>query len=63
MISTSKENSIFLLDVNDKKITFRTARNPQHLQKEKYEIDGDMVYLNIYHFHKNYLEKFIEENK
>jgi len=42
-------------------LTFRTSRNPQHLQTEKVLVKDGNIYTNLY-FHPNYLEKFLAEN-
>jgi len=40
-------------------LTFRTSRNPQHLQIEKILVKDGMIWTNLYFFHPNYLKKFL----
>ena len=61
MIKTSDEGYIFITGFNPetRELTFRTSRNPQHLQTEKIVIREGFVYTNLYFFQTGYLEKFI----
>jgi hypothetical protein len=65
MVKTSKDNTLFIIGVNKEgnELTFRTSQNPERLQKEKIIIEKDLVYLNLYYFHVNYLKKFLKSNK
>jgi hypothetical protein len=61
MIKTSDEGYLFITDFNSEtmELTFRTSRNPEHLQTEKIVVQENMVYTNLYFFHVGYLEKFV----
>lgn len=59
MIPTSETNSFFIIDVQEKQMTFRVTMNPNHLQKEPFIIKDNMVYCSFYNFHINYLNQFL----
>ena len=55
--------SIFITDVKENMITFRSSRMPEQLKKVKVEnIENDMVFFDNYHCHINYINKFLAEN-
>ena len=57
MIAISPETSLFLKEVKDGQITFRTSYNPQHLRTEKFVIKDNICYLGTYHFSADHLNK------
>ena len=63
-ISLGDGHSLYLINYDrlTKTLTFRTSRVPEHLQKEIIQINEDMIHTNLYKFHINYLNKFMEEN-
>ena len=62
MVWITEDNCLFIKDYNDKgELTFRTTKNPAHLQTEKVVIEGELVYTNLYHFHVFWLKKFLSE--
>ena len=58
MVVTSEDTSLFLIHFNKKtkELTFRTTREPKHLQTEKVVIKDDMVYTNLHYFHVSFLK-------
>jgi len=64
MIKTSEDNSLWIVDFKpaENELSFRTSRNPKHLQTEKIVVKDNMVYTNLYFFNLDYLKKFINEN-
>jgi hypothetical protein len=58
-------HSLYIIDFDSQRqeLTFRTSRNPPHLQKEKIQQNAENIHTNLYVFHKNYLNKFISENQ
>lgn len=64
MVVTSDDTSLFLINFNKetKELTFRTTREPKHLQTEKVEIKDDMVYTNLHYFHVSFLENVNKNN-
>ena len=63
MVKTSEDNYLFIIGFNNEtgELTFRTSRQPNHLQTEKVFIEGDVVHTNLYFFNISYLKKFLSE--
>jgi hypothetical protein len=63
-ISLGDGHSLYLIDYEPitKLLTFRTSRIPEHLQREIIIQNGEMIHTNLYKFHVNYLNKFMEES-
>jgi hypothetical protein len=58
------EASVFIIDIVEDIITFRSSRIPERLQKLKIEaVENDMAYFGPYFCHVNYLNKFLTENE
>lgn len=57
-----EDKSIFIKDFNKKtgELTFRSSIEPKLVQKESIVIEKDMIYTNLYMFHKSFLDKFLK---
>lgn len=64
MIPITADYSLFITGYNEAtgELSFRTSNAPERIQTEQIEINDNMVYTSLYHFHVNYLGKFIQEN-
>jgi len=66
-VKITDEVSLFIVgfDMITDEVSFRTSQEPSYLQKEQGVFDKatGMIHLNLYHFHKSYLQNFIKENK
>lgn len=64
-ISIDKDKAIYIVGFNQKtmELSFRVSLEPNYLQKEIIKVDDKgMIKTNLYYFHVNFLNKFIQEN-
>lgn len=66
-IKVSETKSLYIIDFNEEtdELSFRTTDEYNYLQKEEivFNEKTQMIHTNLYHFHIEYLKRFINDNK
>ena len=64
-IPIDKDKAIYIVGFNQEtmELSFRVSLEPKYLQKEIITVDDKgIIRTSLYHFHVNFLNKFIQEN-